>query len=111
MISFFRSSIVRMFNTIILSLITVGLLAFSVLIGLHSYNTTTTELDQKANGIANLASIALQNPIWNYDQEALLNIVKAILNDKDVVGIEVNSAEVQKKKDDGAKEGGVEPKK
>lgn len=93
MIKFFQSSIVRLLNMLILSVITLGLLLFSVIIGLHNYQQITTDLDTKAKGISSIAAIALQEPIWNYDEQAMIGIVKAILLDKDVVGIEVRSSE------------------
>lgn len=93
MINFFQASIIRLLNVIVLSVITIGLLVFSVIISLHNYQQTTTDLNAKASGISKLAAISLREPLWNFDKEGLAGIVTAIMLDKDVVGIEVTATE------------------
>lgn len=90
MFTYLKGSIVRLLNFIVLSLIFIGLSTFAIFIGYKNYKTTTLELNLKAEAIAGLAAIAVENPIWNFDQEALENVARAILNDKDIVGIEVS---------------------
>lgn len=93
MFKILNSSIVRLLNFIVLSVITLGLLLFSFVIGMNSYQQITRDLSIKAEGISKVAAIALQEPIWNFDTQAMNGVVDAILLDRDVVGIEVRPAE------------------
>ncbi len=95
MFHYFNASIVRRLNLIVLSVITLGLLLFSFLIGMHSYRQITHDLEIKAEGMSKVAAIALQEPIWNFDNQAMNGVIDAILLDRDVVGFVVNSAETE----------------
>ena len=85
MFNFLSKSVVRRLNAIILSLISIGLLAFAMLIGIYNYNRSIQDLKDKAKNTLGLTKIALQDPIYNVDEEGLSNIVKAIMLDEDVV--------------------------
>ena len=87
--SFFTRSIVRAFNAVILLGIVIGLGIFTVVIGIYNYDRSMTDLTRKATNTADLASISLIEPIWNYDAAAMEGILNAILLDADVVGIRV----------------------
>lgn len=91
-----QSSIIRLLIALILSVIVVGLLIFSFMIGIQHYQQTTTDLETKANSVAGIAAVALAEPIWNFDEQAIAGVINAILLDEDVVGIEVISAETGK---------------
>ncbi|OHC27397.1 MAG: hypothetical protein A2Y50_02780 [Pseudomonadales bacterium RIFCSPLOWO2_12_59_9] len=87
--SFFTRSIVRAFNAVVLLGIVIGLGIFTVVIGMYNYDRSMTDLTRKAGNTAELASISLTEPIWNYDAAAMEGILSAILLDADVVGIRV----------------------
>ncbi|MBX9754301.1 MAG: HAMP domain-containing protein [Pseudomonadaceae bacterium] len=89
MLSFFTRSIVRAFNAVVLLGIVIGLGIFTVVIGMYNYDRSMTDLTRKAGNTAELASISLTEPIWNYDAAAMEGILSAILLDADVVGIRV----------------------
>ena len=89
MLSFLTRSIVRAFNAVVLLGIVIGLSIFTVVIGLYNYDRSMSDLTHKASNTADLASISLTEPIWNYDSAAMEGILNAILLDADVVGIRV----------------------
>jgi two-component system chemotaxis sensor kinase CheA len=89
MLSFFTRSIVRLFNTVVLLGIFLGMGVFTVVIGMYNYERSMADLTHKASNTADLASISLTEPIWNYDSAAMEGILSAILLDDDVVGIRV----------------------
>jgi len=93
MFRYFSKSVVRLFNSIILTLVTLGLTAFGVLIGYYNYNQTITDLASKSQNTVELAAISLQGPIWNFDEEGSADIVKAIFLDKDIKAIQILSAD------------------
>lgn len=92
MFSYLTRSIVRYFNSVVLSSIVVGLGIFSVLIGFYNYDTSMRDLKSKTANTGDLASISLSEPIWNFDTAVIDNIFSAILLDSDVVGIRVLKA-------------------
>ncbi|RTK99812.1 MAG: HAMP domain-containing protein, partial [Neisseriaceae bacterium] len=87
-----RKSIVTLFNSFILTGIVLGLIAFSVMIGMYNYRTSMQDLTSKVSKYASLAAISLREPIWNYDETAVSSVFTAILLDKDVVAIRVLGA-------------------
>jgi HAMP domain-containing protein len=89
MFSFITRSIVRAFNAVVLLGIVLGLGVFTVVIGMYNYDRSMSDLTHKASNTADLASISLTEPIWNYDAAAMEGILNAILLDADVVGIRV----------------------
>lgn len=91
-----RKSIVRVFNSFVLTGIVIGLAIFSVVIGIYNYETSLKDLKSKTSNFADLASISLKEPVWNYDEDALQSIFTAILLDPDVVAIRVLSATEEK---------------
>ena len=93
MLDFLSTSIVRRFNAVILTVITVGLLIFALFIGFYNYNTTIDALENKAQNMAKLSAISLENPIWNIDDVGIENIVTAILSDKDVIAVKIVAAD------------------
>ena len=92
MLNFIRNSIVRVFSTVVLIGIVLGLGIFTLIIGMYNYDRSMAELQTKASNTANLAAISLVEPVWNFDDAALQGIVKAILLDVDVQGIRVTKA-------------------
>lgn len=91
-----RKSIVRVFNSFVLTGIVIGLAIFSVVIGVYNYDTSLNDLRNKTSNFADLASISLKEPVWNYDGDALQSIFTAILLDPDVVAIRVLSETEEK---------------
>jgi two-component system, chemotaxis family, sensor kinase CheA len=89
MMSLITRSIVRAFNAVVLLGIVIGLGIFTVVIGMYNYDRSMSELTHKASNTADLASISLTEPIWNYDAAAMDGILNAILLDADVIGIRV----------------------
>lgn len=87
-----RKSIVTLFTIFILSGIFLGLVAFSVMIGMYNYRASMQDLTNKVAKYTDLAAISLREPIWNYDETALKGVFSAILLDKDVVAIRVLGA-------------------
>lgn len=87
--SFFTKNIVRLFNSVVLICIVVGLGIFTLIIGYYNYQTSMNELRNKAANTGDLAAISLKEPLWNYDETAMQDIFAAILLDKDVVAIRV----------------------
>ena len=95
MFSFFTKSIVRVFNSVVLLSIVVGLAAFTLIIGYYNYDTSMNDLRSKAKNTGDLASISLMEALWNFDEAGMQNIFTAILLDKDVVAIRVMKADSQ----------------
>jgi len=89
MFSYFSKSVVRLFNTIILTLVTVGLTVFGVLIGYYNYNQTITELNSESQNMAELAAISLQGPVWNFDEAVWNGIIEAVFLDPDIKAVQV----------------------
>lgn len=89
MFSFFSKSIVRLFNSIVVLSIVVGLAVFTLIIGYYNYDTSMNDLRSKSKNTGDLAAISLTEPLWNFDEIGLQNIFTAILLDKDVVAIRV----------------------
>ncbi len=87
--SFFTKNIVRLFNSVVLISIVIGLGIFTLIIGYYNYQTSMNELRNKAANTGDLAAISLKEPLWNYDETAMQDIFVAILLDKDVVAIRV----------------------
>ena len=77
MFAFINSSIVRVFNAVVLIGIVVGLGIFTVMIGMYNYDRSISDLSNKAANSADLASISLVEPLWNYDTAALDGILTA----------------------------------
>jgi methyl-accepting chemotaxis protein len=88
-LSFFTKNIVRLFNSVVLISIVIGLGIFTLIIGYYNYQTSMNELRNKAANTGDLAAISLKEPLWNYDETAMQDIFVAILLDKDVVAIRV----------------------
>lgn len=98
MFSFIRKSVVRLFNSVVLSIIIIGLTIFSIMIGAYNYNTSMQDLRNGAENITNLAAVALRQPLWDYDKAGLDGIFNAILLDADVIAIRtMNGIDAQKK--------------
>ena len=89
MFAFIRGSIVRVFSSVVLFGIVLGLGAFALMIGFYNYDRSITELQNKASNTADLAAVSLVEPIWTFDDAALLGIAAAIMLDTDVQGIQV----------------------
>lgn len=79
----------RRFNVVILSVITLGLISFAFLISYNNYNRTIKELNAKAVGTIELARIAIQEPLYNYDNVGMEGILTAIMLDEDIVALQV----------------------
>lgn len=105
MLNFIRNSIVRVFSTVVLIGIVLGLGIFTLIIGMYNYDRSMAELQTKASNTANLAAISLVEPVWNFDDAALQGIVKAILLDTDVLGIRVIKAGSDKAEVETVREG------
>ena len=88
-LSFFTQNIVRLFNSVVLISIVIGLGIFTLIIGYYNYQTSMNDLRNKAANTGDLAAISLKEPLWNYDETAMQDIFAAILLDKDVVAIRV----------------------
>ena len=88
-LSFFTKNIVRLFNSVVLLSIVLGLGIFTLIIGYYNYQTSMNDLRNKAANIGDLAAISLKEPLWNYDETAMQDIFAAILLDTDVVAIRV----------------------
>ena len=86
-----RRSIVTVFNSFILAGILIGLVTFSVVIGFYNYEASMKDLKSKTSNFADLASVSLKEPVWNYDEAALQSVFTAILLDADMVAIRVLS--------------------
>jgi two-component system chemotaxis sensor kinase CheA len=93
--SFFTKSIVRVFNSVVLLSIVVGLAVFTLVIGYYNYDTSMNDLRSKAKNTGDLASISLMEALWNFDEVGMQNIFTAILLDKDVVAIRVMKGDSQ----------------
>ncbi len=91
--SFITSSIVRLFNAIVLFSIVLGLAAFTLLIGYYNHDVSMTDLTNKAKNTGDLAAISLGESLWNYDDAGMQGIFTAILLDHDVVAIRVMRGE------------------
>lgn len=89
MSGFLNKSIVRRFNVVILSVITLGLISFALLISYNNYNRTIQELNEKAKGTIELARIAIQEPLYNYDDVGMESILTAIMLDADIMALQV----------------------
>jgi signal transduction histidine kinase/HAMP domain-containing protein len=89
MFNHLSTSIVRLFNAVVLALITVALISFAFVISTFNYSATLESLQDKAKNTIELASISLKDPIWNIDEDSLANIIAAILLDKDILAIQV----------------------
>lgn len=96
MFAFFSSSIARVFNAVVFICMFCGLSAFAVAIGWYNYDTTMKELRAKALSRADLAAFSLKEPLWNYDDNTLQDIFKAVLLDSDFVAIRVRMSRDQK---------------
>lgn len=96
MFSFITKSIVRVFNSVVLASILVGLGIFSVVIGAYNYESSMGELRDKTKNAGDLATIALREAIWNFDEAGLQDILTGMLLDVDVVGIRVTSGKEAK---------------
>lgn len=102
MFSFLTSSVVRFFNSVVLTLIFICLGAFSVMIGKYNYDQSMGDLQNKALNTVDLAAFSMIEPVWNYDETGLQGVLSAILLDSDVVGIRVmrdGSLVAEKKRD------------
>ena len=93
MFRYFTKSVVRLFNSIVLSLVTVGLTVFGILIGYYNYDQTIKDLNSKSQNTVELAAISLQGPIWNFDEEGWNSIVEAVFLDSDTKAVQVLSAD------------------
>jgi two-component system, chemotaxis family, sensor kinase CheA len=88
-LSFLTKNIVRLFNSVVLLCIVVGLGVFTLLIGYYNYQVSMEDLRNKAANTADLAAISLKEPLWNYDDTAMDDIFAAMMLDKDVIAIRV----------------------
>ncbi len=89
MLSYLSHSIVRLFNAVVMVCIVLGLGVFTVLIGKYNYDRSLADLTNKVSNTADLATISLADPLWNFDKVGTDNILQAILLDADVVAIRV----------------------
>ena len=89
MFAYIRSSIVRVFSSVVLVGVVLGLGIFALLIGFYNYDRSIEELQKKASSTADLAAFSLIEPIWNFDNAALQGIANAIMMDSDIHGIRV----------------------
>lgn len=89
MLKLLSQGIVFRLNAIILSLISIGLLAFASIVGVDNYNQITKDLKLKSNNTLELASMALVNPIWNINKVGVENIGKAIFLDTDIAAVKI----------------------
>lgn len=87
--SYLTRNIVRLFNSVVILSIVLGLGIFTLIIGAYNYQTSMQDLRTKTANTADLAAISLKEPIWNYDDPAIQGVLAAIMLDKDVVGIRV----------------------
>lgn len=85
--------IVFRLNLIVLSLISLGLIVFSTVMGVTNYQKVTANLATKSANTAKLAAIALRDPIWNISEEGLKTIVSAIMTDVDIVAVKILEAD------------------
>ena len=88
-IAHLRSSIVRLFSTIVLVVIVLSLSVFTLIIGVYNYDRSIAELQKKASNTADLAAVSVREPIWSYDDAVLNGIADAIFMDSDIQGIRV----------------------
>lgn len=91
MFSFFSKSIVRLFIFIIFLFIVIGFAVFAGIIGYQNYNKTLKDIQNKSSSITQLVSIGMREPLWTLDEEAIDSMIKAILSEDDIVGIQVYS--------------------
>ena len=84
-----NKSIVRLFNVVVISCILLALGGFAAAIGMYSQNKSLMALASKASNSADLAAIALADPLWNFDTPSIENIFKAMFLDRDVLAIRV----------------------
>ena len=83
------SSIVRLFNRVVLVVVVLALAIFALLIGFYNYDRSISELQKKASITTDLAALSLIEPIWSYDHASLNGITNAILLDGDIHGIKI----------------------
>lgn len=86
---FLSKSIASRLNIPVLSVITLGLLGFALVIGLYQYNRTIDALNSAAENTLKLASIAAQEAIWNFDDHTLTNLAQTIMLDKNVIAFQL----------------------
>ena len=86
---FLKTSIVRRFNAVILSVISLGLISFALLISYNNYNQIIEELNNKTVGTIGLARIAFEDPLYNYDDAVMESIITAILLDSDIIALRI----------------------
>ncbi|MDO9237236.1 MAG: HAMP domain-containing protein [Aquabacterium sp.] len=89
MFLYFSKSIVRLFNTVVLTGLAIGLSVFALLVGMYNYDRSMAELSQKASNTVDLTAVSLVVPLWNFDTAALNGILAASFLDVDVVAIQV----------------------
>jgi HAMP domain-containing protein/HPt (histidine-containing phosphotransfer) domain-containing protein len=89
MFALIQNSIVRVFSSVVLGSVIVGLGLFALLIGFYNYDRSIEELQKKASSTADLAAFSLVEPIWNFDDAALQGIANAIMMDSDMQAIRV----------------------
>ncbi len=89
MFYYFSSSIVRKINAIILSILSLGLICFAIVIATSNYRSIVLELQEKASNTLELSRISLVEQIWTMNQVGLDDIRDAIMLDRDVVAIKV----------------------
>ena len=86
---FLSKSIVTRLNIPILSVITLVLVGFALVIGLYQYNRTIAALNSTAENTLKLASIAAQEAIWNFDDHMLTNLAQTIMLDENVIAFQL----------------------
>ncbi len=87
--SFISHNIVRLFSTVVVLGIVLGVAIFTFFIGNYYYRLSMQELRSKGDFTAELAAVSLSEPLWNYDTPAIDGVLSAIFLDKDVVAIRV----------------------
>ena len=77
MIEYFKSSIVKKLNIIILPVISFGIMFFAGIVVLIDYNHAIKNISENSKISLELAKLSLVEPIWNLNQEATEDICHA----------------------------------
>ncbi|SMF08590.1 ATP-binding protein [Pseudobacteriovorax antillogorgiicola] len=81
-----KKSISGRLQAVILSVIFGSITLFAAAIGIYTTQEVNENIQQKSENVRGLAKLALTDPIWNYNNEAIELLSEAIVQDPDVVG-------------------------
>ena len=92
-----RKSISRRVQLVVLSIIALSISLFAVAIVMVDLREMNETVRLKSHNIATLSSLALSEPLWNYDDEGIKRFSEAAILDPDVVAIEVKDKDGETK--------------